>query len=76
MGLLLEVRLKFVLVFNYVMFDLFGLYIVRGEVQKCISGKVYGVMFIDFVIRVVYIEVVFGYDISNFLMVFSRFVSF
>ena len=75
MGLLPEARLKPSPAFNHVMLDLFGPYTVRGEVQKRTSGKAYGVMFTDLVMRAVHIEAVFGYDTSNFLMALSRFAS-
>jgi hypothetical protein len=57
------------------MIDLFGPYSVRGEVQKRTSGKAYGVIFTDLVMRAVHIEAVFGYDTESFLMALSRFVS-
>ena len=75
MGLLPKERLKPSPAFNNVMIDLFGPYTVRGEVQKRTSGKAYGVMFTDLVMRAVHIEAVFGYDTSNFLMALSRFAS-
>ena len=68
-------RLKPYIVFNYVVLDLFGPYKVRKEVRECSSGKVYGVMFIDLVMRAVHIEAVFGYDTSNFPMALSRVAS-
>ena len=75
MGLLPDARLKPSPAFNHVMLDLFGPYSVRGEVQKRTSGKAYGVLFTDLVMRAVHIEVVFGYDSESFLMALSRFVS-
>ncbi|CAB4001154.1 RNA-directed DNA polymerase from transposon X-element [Paramuricea clavata] len=57
------------------MIDLFGTYSVRGEVQKRTSGKAYGVIFTDLVMRAVHVEAVFGYDTESFLMALSRFVS-
>ena len=75
MGLLPEARLRPAPAFNHVMLDLFGPYTVRGEVQKCSSGKAYGVMLTDLEMRPVHIEVVFGYETSNFLMALSRFAS-
>jgi len=57
------------------MLDLFGPYQVRGEVQKRISGKAYGVIFTDLTMRAVHIEAVYGYDTTSFLMAFSRFTS-
>ena len=75
MGLLPVARLKPAPAFNHVMLDLFGPYMVRGEVQKRTSGKAYGVMFTDLAMRAVHIEAVFGYDTNNFLMALSRFAS-
>ena len=75
MGLLPEARLKPSPPFNFVMIDLFGPYAVRGEVQKRVSGKAYGVLFTDLTMRAVHIEAVFGYDTSSFLMALSRFTS-
>lgn len=75
MGQLPEARLKPAPTFNNVMLDLFGPYSLRGEVQKRTSGKAYGIIFTDMVMRAVHIEVVFGYDTESFLMTLSRFVS-
>ena len=65
MGILPEARLKPAPAFNNVMLDLFVLFRVRGEVQKCTSGKAYGVLFTNLAMRAVHIEAVFGYDTSN-----------
>ena len=75
MGPLPEQRLKPSPAFNQVMIDLFGPYSVRGEVQKRTSGKAYGVIFTDMVMRAVHIEAVLGYDTSSFLQALSRFAS-
>ncbi|CAB4034849.1 RNA-directed DNA polymerase from transposon X-element [Paramuricea clavata] len=72
---LAEARLKPAPAFNHVMTDLFGPYSIRGEVQKRTSGKAYGIIFTDLVMRAVHIEAVFGYDTESFLMALSRFVS-
>ncbi|KAK3751657.1 hypothetical protein QZH41_005866 [Actinostola sp. cb2023] len=48
---------------------------VRGELQKRTSGKAYGVIFTDMVMRAVHIEAVFAYDTSSFLLALSRFAS-
>ena len=61
--------------FTFTMLDLFGPYMVRGEVQKRISGKVWGVLFADMVSRAVHIEATFGYDTDNFMLALRRFVS-
>ena len=75
MGLLPEERLKVGPPFNTVMIDLFGPYSVRGEVQKRITGKAYGVLFVDLCSRAVHTEVVPGYDTASFLMALRRFTS-
>ena len=61
--------------FIYTMVDLFGPYVVRGEVQKRASGKAYGVIFTDLVSRAVHIEAVYGYDTCSFLLALSTFAS-
>ena len=61
--------------FSSVMVDLFGPYLVRGEVQKRISGKAWGVIFADLCSRAVHIEVAFGCDTKSFLLVFCRFAA-
>ena len=53
MGRLPEARLKPAPPFTYTMVDLFGPYVVRGEVQKRASGKACGVIFTDLVSRAV-----------------------
>jgi len=75
MGLLPEDRLKPGPAFSKVMVDLFGPYKVRGEVQKRISGKAYGIIFTDLVMRAVHIEASFGYDTDSFLLALCRFTS-
>ena len=61
--------------FTSVMLDLFGPYHVRGEVQKRITCKAWGVIFTDLCSRGVHIEVVFGYDTKSFLLALSRFAA-
>ena len=61
--------------FNFTMLDLFGPYLVRGEVQKRTSGKVWGVLFTDMVSRAIHIEASFGYDTDSFMLALRRFVS-
>ena len=61
--------------FTYVMIDYFGPYTTRGEVQKRISGKAWGVLFTDLVSRAVFIEAAFDYGVSSFLMALSKFAS-
>ena len=75
MGLLPVARMKPGPPFNQVMLDLFGPYKVRGEVQKRITAKVYGVIFTDLTMRAVHIEAVFGCDTTSFLIALNRFVS-
>ena len=73
MGKLPVDRLKPAPPFTHVMVDLFGPYVIRGEVQKRVSGKGYGVIFTDLCSRAVHIEGSFGYDTQSFLMALSRF---
>ena len=73
MGVIPECRLKPSPPFSSTMVDLFGPYSIRGEVQKRVTGKAYGVIFTDMVMRAVHIEAVFGYDTDSFLMALSRF---
>ena len=61
--------------FNRVMLDIFGPYLVRGEVQKRISQKVYGVIFTDLYSRAVHIEPTYGYDTKSFILALIRFTS-
>ena len=51
------------------MVDLFSPFSVRGEVQKRISGKVYGVIFTDLVYRAVHIESVYDRLRHNLLRI-------
>ena len=74
MGLLPDASMKPSPAFNHDMLDLFGPYSMRGEVPKKTSGKAYGVLFTDLVMKSVHIEVVFGYDSESFLMALARFV--
>ena len=75
MGQLPLERLKPTPPFTNIMIDLFGPYMVRGEVQKRVSGKAYGILFTDLYSRAVHIEMVFGYDTQSFLMALSWFAS-
>lgn len=75
MGQLPEDRLKPSPPFCYTMVDFFGPHLVRGEVQKRMSGKAYGVLFTDLVMRAVHIEAVFSYDTSAFIMSLIRFAA-
>jgi len=75
MGELPVERLKPGPPFNHTMIDLFGPYLVRGEVQKRTCGKVYGVLFTDLASRAVHIEPAFAYDSESFLMALQRFTN-
>jgi hypothetical protein len=75
MGMLPIDRLKSALPFNKVMLDLFGPYTIRGEVQKRVNGKAYGILFTDMFSRAVHIEVAVGYDTDSFIMALTRFSS-
>lgn len=75
MGILPSDRMRPSPPFNGVMLDLFGPYLIRGEIQKRVTGKAYGVLFTDLSSRAIHIEGVFGYDTASFLMAFTRFVS-
>ena len=59
--------------FDQVMVDFFGPYLVRGETQKRISSKAYGVIFTEVCSRAVHIEAAFGYDTSSFLLALKRY---
>ena len=73
MGRLPMERLRPAPPFNYTMLDLFGPFIIRGEVQKRVSSKAWGVIFTDMVARAVHIEIACGYDTNNFMMALRRF---
>lgn len=75
MGVLPIERLKPGPPFNNTMVDLFGPYSIRGEIQKRVTGKAYGVLFTDMCSRAVHIEGVFSYDTASFIMALTRFVS-
>ncbi|XP_067937099.1 uncharacterized protein [Watersipora subatra] len=57
------------------MIDMFGPYLVRGEVQKRASGKVYGRLFTDTTSRAVHIEPAFAYDTEPFFMALQMFTT-
>ena len=75
MGQLPIERLKPATPFSNLMLDLFGPYMVRGEIQKRTSGKTYGVIFTDLSSRAVHIKECFGYDTFSFMMTLRRFTS-
>lgn len=74
MGVLFFYRFYLLLLFYNCVIDIFGLFIICDMVKKWIYGKVYGVLFNCFNCRGVYIDLVEGYDIGNFIVVFRRFV--
>ena len=75
MGALPEVRSKPAPPFTYVMIDYFGPYSVRGDIQKRVTGKAWGVIFADLVSRAVHLESVFDYGTDSFLIALSKFAS-
>ena len=75
MGALPEDRTRPSPPFNHSMVDLFGPYLIRGEVQKRTSGKAWGMILTDLCSRAVHIEAMYGYDASNTLLALSRFAS-
>ena len=62
-------------VFNYVQLDIFGPWLVRGEVQKRTTGKCWGVLFVCLNARALHIEFIAGYSTEDFLLGFQRFTS-
>ena len=75
MGRLSKVLLKPAPAFNHVILDMFSPYAVLGKVRKRTTGKAYGVIFTNLVMRAVHNKAVFAYDTSSFLMALSRFAS-
>lgn len=67
-------RFKLVFLWYFIFIDLFGFFIICDEVKKWIIFKVYGVIFICLVMRVVYLDLVLDYSIEKFLMVLRKFV--
>ena len=55
--------------------DFFGPYIIKGEVQKRVRGKCYGVIFTCMVSRAVYVDISLDYSTDAFLQVLRRFTS-
>ena len=60
---------------TYTGIDLFGLFLVKGEVNKRTSGKCYGIIFTSLLVRAVHLEVAPNYSTDGFLMAFRRFTS-
>ena len=75
MGQIPQERLSPAPPFAYTMIDLFGPFSVRGEVQRRISAKAWGVIFTDLCCRAIHLEVANGYDAQSFLLAFRRFTS-
>ena len=66
LGQLPDARLKASPPFTHVMLDLFGPVIVKAEVPRRATCKVYGVLFTDLYSRAVHVEVASGYDAESF----------
>ncbi len=57
------------------MVDYFGPFTIRGEVQKRVRGKCYGVLFTCMTVRAVYVDIAHDYSTPGFMMVLRRFAS-
>ena len=68
-------RLKPSPAFQTVGIDYFGPFEIKGEVQKRIRGKAYGVIFTCFTSRAVYVDTAPDMTTDGFLQVFRRFCS-
>ena len=68
-------RLKPAPAWTYTGIDLFGPFLVKGEVNKRSSGKCYGIIFTCLLIRAVHLEIAPNYSTDGFLMAFRRFTS-
>ena len=66
-------RLKPTPPFQNVRLDYFGPIEVKGEIQKRIQGKAYGLLFVDDVSRAVYAEIVQNLSTDSFLQALRRF---
>ena len=75
MGMMPPERLVPAPPFTTCVLDLFGPFLVRGEVNKRVNMKVWGAIIVDLVCRAVHIEVTAGYDTKSFLVAFRRFAS-
>ena len=75
MSTLPEERLKPSPPFFYICVDYFGPLVIKGEVQKRIRGKSYGVIFTCLTSRAVYIELAPNYTTDGFLQVLRKFAS-
>ena len=61
--------------FSNVGIDFFGPFTIRGELQKRVRGKCYGVMFVCFASRAVHVDVSKDHSTDSFLQVMRRFAS-
>ena len=61
--------------FFYTSIDYFGPFVIRGEVQKRVRGKAYGVILTCFTSRAVFIDVAKDYSTDAFLQLLRRFAS-
>jgi len=68
-------RLKPSPAFMYVCVDYFGPYTIKGEVQKRVRGKAFGVILTCLACRAVYIDVAKDYSTDGFLQLLRRFSS-
>ena len=68
-------KLKPAPVWTYTAVDLFGPFIIKGEVNKRSSGKCYGIIFTCLLVRAVHLEVTPNYSTGGFLMAFRIFTS-
>lgn len=75
MSTLPEERLKPSPPFFYICVDYFGPFVIKGEVQKRIRGKSYGVIFTCLTSRAVHIELAPNYTTDGFLQVLRKFAS-
>ena len=70
-----EERLKPSPPFANVCIDYFGPYQIKGEIQKRVRGKGYGVIFTCLVVRAVYLDVASDLSTDAFLQVLRRFAT-
>ena len=68
-------RIKPCPAFTNVGIDYFGPFCIKGEVQKRVRGKAYGIIFTCFVSRAVYLDIANDYSTDGFLQVFRRYCS-
>ena len=61
--------------FTNVGIDYFGPYTIKGEVQKRVRGKCYGVLIVCMTMRAVYADIAQNYSTDGFLQVLRRFGS-